>query len=311
VFKVTQAGGFATGLKKYEPGELVVWEVPPGWNDKKYGKHFAHYGPSVTFEPMNPPAVDVMAKHKKLLEEKNRPKPSEESRPRGEDGGAAHQAAGDPGEVGGSTAGAERAPRRAAGAKLARSRRKRRRAMAARTDVDICNMALLYAGVNKKINNLTAEEQRRGAGLQHHLQRAPAQHDERLALAVCDQAGHPVPVQRQRLGYDVTHTYAKDDRSVRAERVSVSSGGQPAHVPSDDASAAWWAQVTRDGYAYCCPFPDDCLDPIEAWPKLDVTPNSLPAVVAVRGRHRLQPAQPAVQRALTVHRWRTRRRHRP
>jgi heme exporter protein D len=79
VFKVTQAGGFATGLKKYEPGELVVWEVPPGWNDKRYGKHFAHYGPSVTFEPMNLPAVDLMAKHKKLLEEKNRPKQTEEA----------------------------------------------------------------------------------------------------------------------------------------------------------------------------------------------------------------------------------------
>lgn len=79
VFKVTQAGGFATGLKKYEPGELVVWEVPPGWNDKKYGKHFAHYGPSVTFEPVNPPAVDLMEKHKKMLVEKNRPKASEEA----------------------------------------------------------------------------------------------------------------------------------------------------------------------------------------------------------------------------------------
>lgn len=76
VFKVTQAGGFATGLKRYEPGELVVWEVPPQWNEKRYGKHFAHYGPSLTFEAMNPPAAALLESHKKLVAEKNKPKPT-------------------------------------------------------------------------------------------------------------------------------------------------------------------------------------------------------------------------------------------
>jgi hypothetical protein len=76
IFRVQQAGGFATGLKKYEPGEDVVWEVPEGWNAARNGKHFASHGPSMTFLPMNPPAERIMEKHRKLVAERNRPKPT-------------------------------------------------------------------------------------------------------------------------------------------------------------------------------------------------------------------------------------------
>lgn len=75
VFKVGPTP-FATGIKKYEPGELVVWAVPEGWDDTKYGKHWASYGPSTTFIPMNPPAKKVLADHIKLLAEKAKKPPT-------------------------------------------------------------------------------------------------------------------------------------------------------------------------------------------------------------------------------------------
>jgi len=43
IFRVV-SGTFATGVKLYAPGEEIVWAIPEGWDDKKYGKHFAAYG---------------------------------------------------------------------------------------------------------------------------------------------------------------------------------------------------------------------------------------------------------------------------
>jgi len=75
IFRVV-SGPFATGVKLYAPGEEIVWAVPEGWDEKKYGKHFAAYGPSLSFEPLNEAAVKRMEEHKKLVAEKNRPKPT-------------------------------------------------------------------------------------------------------------------------------------------------------------------------------------------------------------------------------------------
>lgn len=75
-FRVTQAPGFASGLKFYQVGEEINWEVPDGWNDAKYGKHFAEYGPSTTFEPLNEAAKKLLKDHHAVLKEKNRPKPT-------------------------------------------------------------------------------------------------------------------------------------------------------------------------------------------------------------------------------------------
>lgn len=76
IFRVTQAPGFATGIKMYAPGEEIVWSVPEGWDAKKYGAHFASYGPSTTFEPVNPPAEKLLADHHAKLKELRKPKPT-------------------------------------------------------------------------------------------------------------------------------------------------------------------------------------------------------------------------------------------
>lgn len=69
-FRVTQAPGFATGLQMHLPGEEIVWEVPEGWDEKKYGKHFSAYGPSVTFEPLNAAAEALQSDHKEKLKQR-------------------------------------------------------------------------------------------------------------------------------------------------------------------------------------------------------------------------------------------------
>lgn len=79
IFEVVQAPGFATGLQLHPPGSQIEWVVPENWNEKKWGKHYASYGPSVTFKPINPAAEALMEKHKALVAEKNKPKPSEAS----------------------------------------------------------------------------------------------------------------------------------------------------------------------------------------------------------------------------------------
>lgn len=75
-FQVTQAPGFATGLVMHLPGEEINWEVPPDWDTKKYGRHYASYGPSLSFLPLNPAAEKLMEEHRALIVSKNKPKPT-------------------------------------------------------------------------------------------------------------------------------------------------------------------------------------------------------------------------------------------
>lgn len=77
VFRVTQAPGFMTGLVQHPVGAEVPWEVPDNWDTKKWGKHFAEYGPSTTFEPVNKAAEELMASHKVAVAKKNAPVPTE------------------------------------------------------------------------------------------------------------------------------------------------------------------------------------------------------------------------------------------
>lgn len=146
--------------------------------------------------------------------------------------------------------------------------------MAARSVTDICNMALLYAGVNLRIGSLLEPSA--------EAQACNTIYDEHRRNMMSD-LHWPFALRRKQLfpysgvAYDAARTYAKDDLAQYGQNVYRSlQGGNTARTPSDDASAAWWAQVTRDGYSFCCPLPDDCLDPIEVWPKLDVSPTSVP-----------------------------------
>lgn len=77
VFRVTQAPGFMTGLVQHPVGAEIPWEVPDNWDTKKWGKHFAEYGPSTTFEPVNKAAEELMASHKAAVAKKNAPIPSD------------------------------------------------------------------------------------------------------------------------------------------------------------------------------------------------------------------------------------------
>lgn len=77
VFRVTQAPGFMTGLVQHSVGAEIPWEVPDNWDAKKWGKHFAEYGPSTTFECVNKAAEELMASHKATVAKKNAPIPSD------------------------------------------------------------------------------------------------------------------------------------------------------------------------------------------------------------------------------------------
>lgn len=77
LFEVVQAPGFATGLQLHPPGAQIPWEVPDGWNEKKWGRHFASYGPSLTFKALNPSAEKLMEQHKAMVAEKNKPRPTD------------------------------------------------------------------------------------------------------------------------------------------------------------------------------------------------------------------------------------------
>lgn len=74
IFRVTNPPGFATGLVMHPPGTEIEWVVPDDWDEKKYGKHYAAYGPSLTFQPMNAAAEALMEDHKALVKKKNTPK---------------------------------------------------------------------------------------------------------------------------------------------------------------------------------------------------------------------------------------------
>lgn len=147
--------------------------------------------------------------------------------------------------------------------------------MASRTNEDICNMALLYAGINTRINSLTQANRPEAQACntifnEHRLNMMSAQR-------------WPFAQRRKQLvpysgsTYDASAVYAKDVLVQYGSNVYKSlQAANAGNIPSDNASAAWWVQVTRDGYLYVCPLPDDCVDPVEAWPKLNVSAFSVP-----------------------------------
>ena len=148
--------------------------------------------------------------------------------------------------------------------------------MAARADVDICNMALLYAGVNQKIGKLT--------DLTAAAQACNTIYDEHRRNML-SALRWPFAIKRAQLvpyagvTYDATRVFALGDLAQYGANVYRSlQAANLNHTPSDNASAAWWFQVTRDGYSFVCPLPPDCLDPIEAWEKPTVSAFGLPMV---------------------------------
>lgn len=149
--------------------------------------------------------------------------------------------------------------------------------MPARSNEDICNMALLYAGVNQKIGNLAAD---RTAAAQA-CNTIFVEHRRNIMSAF----RWPFAIRRRQLtpysgsAYDAIHTYGVGEHSQFGSNVYRSLlAGNLNRQPDQNSSAAWWFQVTRDGYAYVCPLPDDCVDPIAVWEKPTISALSQPTV---------------------------------
>jgi hypothetical protein len=144
--------------------------------------------------------------------------------------------------------------------------------MIARADSDICNMALLYAGVNVKIGSL--------AEASPEAQACNTSYAE-IKRQILTEFRWPFSKKRKQLtpyagnAYSAAVTYNLGDlvqlgNNVYRSLLAANLNNQP----DLNSSAAWWAQVTRDGYAYVCPLPDDCLDPIGVWEKLTLSGQS-------------------------------------
>lgn len=141
--------------------------------------------------------------------------------------------------------------------------------MPGRSDADICNMALIRAGVNQKIGSL----QERSAAAQacsteYNEQRRQILNEFRWKFAVRREELSPL----SGVAFDATVTYAEGDMTQFGVNVYRSLlDANLNNLPNLEASAAWWAQVTRDGYRYVCPLPDDTLNPIAIWPKVNTS----------------------------------------
>lgn len=146
-----------------------------------------------------------------------------------------------------------------------------------RTETDICNLALLHAGINQKIGSRTdlSDPAAQACNVLFDEHRRQIFNEFRWSFSI----------RRQQLGaysgavYDSTHTYAAGDLAQFGVNVYRSLlNGNLANEPDLDASSGWWAQVTRDGYLYACPTPPDMLDPIAVWPKQTTTALSQPSL---------------------------------
>lgn len=146
--------------------------------------------------------------------------------------------------------------------------------MPARSDADICNLALVHAGVNQRIGTLADRSAAAQACASVYVEYRRQLHNEfRWPHAIkrvelFPYAGAP---------YDPAATYALGDMGQFGRNVYRSL--QDANLnnqPDLDASAAWWFQVTRDGYAYACPIADDLMSPIAVWQKPTVSQTGTP-----------------------------------
>jgi hypothetical protein len=147
--------------------------------------------------------------------------------------------------------------------------------MPARSVEDICNMALLYAGVNQRIGSLTQA----GSASAQACNTIYDEHRRNMMSAF----RWPHAIRRKQLApysgsvYSATQVYAQGDLAQFGNNVYRSiQAANTGNQPDLNTSVAWWTQVTRDGYAYVCPLPDDCIDPIGIWEKLTVSSFGLP-----------------------------------
>ena len=137
----------------------------------------------------------------------------------------------------------------------------------------ICNLALARAGASDRITSLAGDNTRASEACQ-------TTYDETRRAFIMDHK--PLwAIKRQILTplsgvtWTAGQTFGLGDMSLFGADVYRSlQAGNTNHEP--DTSPAWWVQVTRDGWAYVCPLPADCLDPLQAWEAPTVSVNGVP-----------------------------------
>lgn len=149
--------------------------------------------------------------------------------------------------------------------------------MPARTNEDICNMALLYSGVNQKIGSLTDAGNKAAQACNTIFAEKRSNMISAFRWPFTIKRVQLVPFSGAVYAAGTTYgagEYAQFGQNVYRSLLAANTG----HQPDLDASAAWWVQVTRDGYAYACPLPDDCVELIGIWEKLSVSATDAPPV---------------------------------
>lgn len=134
------------------------------------------------------------------------------------------------------------------------------------SEAGLCNMALGYAGVNARINSLDDPSA---------AARACKTYYEPYRDDLLSNFSWPFAIRRADLTpyngvpYDAAHVYAQGDlisygsivyRSLRDANLGNLPGSSP----------VWWFQITRGGFSFVCPTPDDFISLIAVYPKPNV-----------------------------------------
>lgn len=146
------------------------------------------------------------------------------------------------------------------------------------SEAALCNMALGYAGVNARINSLDDPSA---------AARACKTYYEQLRDDMLSNFSWPFAIRRADLTpysgvvYDATHIYAQGDlvsygsivyRSLRDANLGVTPGTSP----------VWWFQITRGGFSYVCPMPDDFINLISVYSKPNIGGSSAQSFAPLR-----------------------------
>lgn len=171
---------------------------------------------------------------------------------------------------------------------------------------DICNLALLRAGINTRIGSISdLNANAQACSTTATLTRQSLYTEFRWAFTIKRVLLTPYAG----VAFDATHVYAKGDltqygddvfRALQAEPAyaggttyglgavvsynnkiytslqAANTGNQPdisptwwtaGGFPTPDikTNAAWWAQITRDGWGFCAPVPGDLISPVSMW----------------------------------------------
>lgn len=142
-----------------------------------------------------------------------------------------------------------------------------------RSESDICNMALGYSGVNSKVINFRTDRSPQAEACRTYYDEKRNQllakirpNFATVRSVLVALAGNPYAAGQTFGLNDLTKFGNNVYRSLQAANMN--------HQPGLASSAAWWKQVTRDGYAFVYPLPGDCITPVAAWELPDTNGNN-------------------------------------